>query len=103
MVSLNWLRQQLQNAKMHPVNPNHLDVIECWKGLSHTQALELAMWYQFLHESLHNEVKDSLSKDIVNHLLARSGKSSSHAAEEVDAAPQLIVAGSISLLRLYQL
>ncbi|KAF3054109.1 hypothetical protein E8E11_011717 [Didymella keratinophila] len=54
------------------VNPNHLDVVECWKGLSHTQALELAMWYQFLHESLHNEVKDSLTQGIVKHLLARS-------------------------------
>ena len=57
------------------MNPNHLDVVECWKGLSHTQALELAMWYQFLHDCLHNEVKHSLTEGIVRDILARSGKS----------------------------
>lgn len=56
------------------MNPNHLDAIECWKGLSHTQAMELAMWYQFLHECLHNEVREILTKDVVEEL-GRSGQS----------------------------
>lgn len=60
---------------MHVVNPNHLDVIECWKGLSHTQALELALWYQFLYHSLHTEVEESLTEGLVKDLSTRSGKS----------------------------
>ncbi|KAF1928408.1 uncharacterized protein M421DRAFT_420953 [Didymella exigua CBS 183.55] len=63
---------------MYPVNPNHLDVIECWKGLSRTQATELTMWYQFLDECLHNEVREVLSKEVVQDLM-----DSNEAIEEV--------------------
>lgn len=56
------------------MNPNHLDAIECWKGLSHTQAVELTMWYQFMHDCLHNDVREFLRKEIVRDLLGSSGQ-----------------------------
>lgn len=61
-------------AKFYSVNPNHLDIVECWKGLSYTQARELAVWYQFLDECLRNEVHEALRKDSVNDLLGSQGQ-----------------------------
>lgn len=84
---------------MHAVNPNHLDVVECWKGLSHTQALELALWYQFLHDCLHNEVKHSLTEGIVRNFLARSGMSLLSHYREIWRSPSI----DCSRTRYYQI
>lgn len=58
-----------------PVNPNHLDLAECWKGLTHSQATELVMWYNILHECLHDMVRTRLCEDLVRDLLDFDGKS----------------------------
>jgi hypothetical protein len=96
--NLNTPAELLMLSKMHAVNPNHLDVVECWKGPSHTRALELAMWYQFLHACLHNEVKDYLTEGVVKDLLARSGKSLLSSFREPRRSPSV----DCSLQRFYQ-
>ncbi|KAJ8105884.1 hypothetical protein OPT61_g9909 [Boeremia exigua] len=55
------------------VNPNHLDLTECWKGLSHPQATELTMWYHFLNECLHVEVRAILYERLTESLLQSEG------------------------------
>ncbi|KAG9198418.1 hypothetical protein G6514_010181 [Epicoccum nigrum] len=51
------------------VNPSHLDLTTCWKGLTHSQSTELAMWYHFLHRSLHAEVRMRLRESLIGDLL----------------------------------
>ncbi len=62
-------------ANTYTVTTNHLDLVKCWKGLSHTQALELLMWYRFFHACLEIEVQASLCNDLVDGLAFRDGKS----------------------------
>ncbi|KAL1646724.1 hypothetical protein SLS61_007638 [Didymella pomorum] len=61
-----------------------------------TMALELALWYQFLHDCLHNEVKHSLTEGIVRNFLARSEPIEelyfvAHVLECLQSKPQHII------------
>ncbi|KAF1363736.1 hypothetical protein EJ07DRAFT_152512 [Lizonia empirigonia] len=67
------------------VTASHLDLSECWKGLSHSQATELLMWYQFLHKSLESEVRVSLCNDLVKGLLE-----SAEPIDEVFFVPRML-------------
>ena len=42
------------------------------------------MWYQLLHESLRNEVREALAKDVVDDLLGSQGQSYCHYADVAD-------------------
>lgn len=53
---------------------NHLDLIECWKGLSPAQAMELTMWYHFLHDCLQGEVRAALHESIIQDILKSGGQ-----------------------------
>ncbi|KAF9691225.1 hypothetical protein EKO04_010627 [Ascochyta lentis] len=64
---------------------SHLDLTECWKGLSHSQATELLMWYQFLHKCLQSEVRASLYNDLVKSL-----SQSEEAIDEVYLVPRML-------------
>ncbi|KAJ4993447.1 hypothetical protein SVAN01_00995 [Stagonosporopsis vannaccii] len=46
-----------------------LDHTECWKGLSHSQATELTMWYHFFYMCLQEEVRMNLCEGLVKSLL----------------------------------
>ncbi|KAF2626735.1 hypothetical protein BU25DRAFT_459416 [Macroventuria anomochaeta] len=64
------LTPRIRRSPFHDeVTANHLDLTECWRGLSHSQATELTMWYHFFHECLQAEVRASLCEDVVQGLL----------------------------------
>ncbi|KZM19162.1 uncharacterized protein EKO05_0009944 [Ascochyta rabiei] len=67
------------------VTASHLDLTECWRGLSHSQATELLMWYHFLHKCLQSEVRVSLYEDLVKGLLQ-----SKEAIDEVYLVPRML-------------
>jgi hypothetical protein len=53
----------------------HLDTISCWKGLSHSQASELLVWYHIFSDCLTFLVEEALRDVLVDELLASQGES----------------------------
>jgi hypothetical protein len=41
-------------------NVNHLDVVTCWKGLSCTQASEVALWKRLLGDALGEQLEETV-------------------------------------------
>jgi hypothetical protein len=48
----------------------HLDIVSCWKGLSHHQSLELSAWEETFKESLASQLKTYL----LHHFAKRVGQ-----------------------------
>ncbi|KAH8731798.1 hypothetical protein GQ44DRAFT_766854 [Phaeosphaeriaceae sp. PMI808] len=46
----------------------HLDIISCWKGLSHSQGLELTTWEYLFKESLASQIEEYLQREFINDL-----------------------------------
>ncbi|KAJ4316256.1 hypothetical protein N0V94_005535 [Neodidymelliopsis sp. IMI 364377] len=64
---------------------SHLDLTECWRGLSHSQATELLMWYKFLRTCLRTEVRATMCEDLVKGLAL-----SEEAVDEVYLIPHML-------------
>jgi hypothetical protein len=52
----------------------HLDVVSSWKGLSASQALEIAIWEHLFKEALASQLKQRLQQDFVNRLSTYPGE-----------------------------
>jgi hypothetical protein len=52
----------------------HLDIVSCWKGLSNSQALELAMWERLFKACLASQLKQRLLQDFANRLSGYLGE-----------------------------
>jgi hypothetical protein len=51
----------------------HLDMVSCWKGLSHSQGLELTLWEHLFKQSLASRIKQRLLQDLVHQLSGDPG------------------------------
>ncbi|KAF2685134.1 hypothetical protein K458DRAFT_388028 [Lentithecium fluviatile CBS 122367] len=45
---------------------NLLDVISCWKGLSHTQATEVSIWNRLFREGLEEQLRDAVRAEVLH-------------------------------------
>jgi len=46
----------------------HLELVSCWKGLSHSQAIELTSWERLFKQSLASHIKQHLLQDAIHRL-----------------------------------
>ncbi|KAH5399897.1 hypothetical protein HBI32_180620 [Parastagonospora nodorum] len=46
----------------------HLELVSLWKGLSHSQSIELAWWERLFKQSLASQIKQHLLQDVVHRL-----------------------------------
>jgi hypothetical protein len=51
----------------------HLELVSLWKGLSHSQAIELAWWERLFKQSLASQIKQHLLQDVVHRLSGYPG------------------------------
>jgi hypothetical protein len=62
---------------LHKRAVKHLDVVSCWKGLSHRQAKELAFWQFTFKISLESILLDTLLHMFADYVRDENGMSTS--------------------------
>ncbi|KAF1848155.1 uncharacterized protein K460DRAFT_403452 [Cucurbitaria berberidis CBS 394.84] len=48
---------------------SHLDVVSCWKGISHSQGVELELWQRLFRKCLASQVEEGLRDIVTNRLI----------------------------------